>query len=178
VQNLRPLTDPDEARDEERRRLGRQRKSVPRPFGEFALGSVRGLMGARGFASADIVVRWADIAGEEIAALSEPIAIEWPKRPDDAAREPGTLVLRVPGHWVLEVQMAGPVILERVNRYFGWRAVGRLQLRQAPLARKPAPAPAPPVRDTAREAALAAELPIQDEGLKAALARLGAALGR
>ena len=40
----------------------------------------------------------------------------------------------------LEIQHTSDVILQRVNRFFGWNAVGRLALRQAPLARRDRPA--------------------------------------
>ena len=40
-----------------------------------------------------------------------------------------TLVLRVEGPAALEIQHKSDVLLERVNRFFGWHAVGRpLQL--------------------------------------------------
>ena len=47
--------------------------------------------------------------------------------------EPATLVLRVEGPVALEIQHLSGVIIEKVNRFFGWRAVGRIQIRQAPL---------------------------------------------
>jgi hypothetical protein len=65
-----------------------------------------------------------------------------------------------------------------VNRFFGWRAVARIQIRQAPLRRqekkKPPPGPDPAV--VARLAAGMAD--IADEGLRDALARLGASVKR
>jgi len=67
------------------------------------------------------------------------------------------------------------VVIERVNRFFGWQAVGALRLRQAPLARSKAATPVP--RDTQKEARIAASLTeIADDRLRAALARLGAAV--
>ncbi|MES1203371.1 MAG: DUF721 domain-containing protein, partial [Pseudomonadota bacterium] len=64
-----------------------------------------------------------------------------------------------------------------VNRFFGWQAVARLALRQAPLTRRERIRPKGP---TPEETALvAASLPaIEDEALKGALARLGAAIKR
>ncbi|MGH9810040.1 MAG: DUF721 domain-containing protein, partial [Terriglobia bacterium] len=69
------------------------------------------------------------------------------------------------------------VILERVNRFFGWQAIGRIALRQAPLRRREPPAPPPPL-DPAVAARIAAGLPIEDENLRQALARLGASIKR
>ena len=89
----------------------------------------------QGFASAELVTRWADIVGVEIAAHSEPIKIQWTRPADGEEREPGTLVLRVEGPAAIEVQHLADVICERVNRFLGWRAVARVALRQAPLRR-------------------------------------------
>ena len=67
---------------------------------------------------------------------SEPLKIQWPRPVEGQPQEPATLVLRVEGPMALEIQHASDVILERVNRFFGWSAVGRLALRQAPLSRR------------------------------------------
>jgi len=78
----------------------------------------------------------------------------------------------------LEIQHSSDVILQRVNRFFGWSAVGRLALRQAPLSRRerPKPARAP---DPAAVAKIAETLSaVEDEELRAALARLGASIKR
>jgi hypothetical protein len=70
------------------------------------------------------------------------------------------------------------VILERVNRFFGWPAVGRLALRQAPLVRREGK-PTPRSPDPKVTAAVAAQLPDTLDGdLRHALARLGAAIKR
>ena len=58
-------------------------------------------------------------------------------------RSPRTLVLRVEGPVALEIQHLSGVIIERVNRFFGWRAVGTCssgRRRSARKARKPQPA--------------------------------------
>src|SRR5436309_9576174 len=95
----------------------------------------------QGFAARELVTRWAEIAGAEIAAHSEPLKIRWPRPVEGQAQEPATLVLRVEGPVALEIQHKSDVILERVNRFLGWSAVGRLALRQAPLSRRQRPAP-------------------------------------
>jgi hypothetical protein len=89
----------------------------------------------QGFAARELVTRWADIAGPEIAAHSEPMKLQWPRPVEGQPQEPATLVLRVEGPMALEIQHSSDVILQRVNRFFGWSAVGRLALRQAPLSR-------------------------------------------
>src|SRR3954466_9041958 len=105
----------------------------------------------QGFAARELVTRWAEIAGPEVAAHSEPLKIQWPRPVEGQAQEPATLVLRVEGPMALEIQHASDVILQRVNRFFGWSAVGRLALRQAPLSRphRATPLPAPDAAEMA-----------------------------
>jgi hypothetical protein len=131
----------------------------------------------QGFASAELVTRWPDIVGAEIAAHSEPIRIQWTRPAEGEEREPGTLVLRVAGPAAIEVQHLADVICERVNRFLGWRAVVRLALRQAPLRhgeRKAARGIDPVATARVAEGLTG----VGDEELKAALARLGAAVKR
>jgi hypothetical protein len=87
-------------------------------------------------------------------------------------------MLRVEGPMALEIQHASDVILERVNRFFGWSAVGRLALRQAPLSRRTRPA-ASRTPDPMAVAKVAETLTsVEDEQLRSALARLGASIKR
>jgi hypothetical protein len=131
----------------------------------------------QGFASAEMVTRWTEIVGAEISAHSEPIKIQWTRPADGEEREPGTLLLRVEGPAAIEIQHLGDVICERVNRFLGWRAVARLALRQAPLRRGERRAPR--AADPAAAARIAERLPdVGDGELRAALARLGAAIKR
>src|SRR5260370_3768157 len=107
----------------------------------------------QGFAARELVTRWAEIAGPEISAHSEPLKIQWPRPVEGQPQEAATLVLRVDGPMALEIQHASDVIPERVNRFLGWNAVGRLALRQAPLSR-----PMPPKAAKALDAASVAKL--------------------
>src|SRR5262249_36686958 len=116
-----------------------------RALGDLVRETLRDTFARRGFASTELVTRWPGIASAEIAAHAEPIRMQWPRGEPDTP-EPATLVLRVEGPTAVEIQHLAPVILERVNRFFGWRAVGRIALRQAPLSRRGA-RPAPPVPD-------------------------------
>jgi hypothetical protein len=79
--------------------------------------------------------------GPEIAKHSEPLKIRWHRTPDGEPAEPATLVLRVEGPAAIEIQHLSNVIIERVNRFFGWQAVGQIALRQAPLTRRERSAP-------------------------------------
>ena len=132
----------------------------------------------QGFAARELVTRWAEIAGAEIAAHSQPLKMQWPRPVEGQPQEPATLVLRVEGPTALEIQHSSDVILARVNRFFGWSAVGRLALRQAPLTRRapPAPSRAPDPKAVADVANTLSA--VEDDELRAALARLGALIKR
>ncbi|WP_407176453.1 DUF721 domain-containing protein [Bradyrhizobium sp. STM 3562] len=132
----------------------------------------------QGFAARELVTRWGEIAGADIAVFAEPLKMQWPRPVEGQPQEPATLVLRVEGPMALEIQHRSDVILERVNRFFGWHAVGRIALRQAPLSRRPRPRrPGPPDPAAVKQVADTLSA-VEDEALKDALARLGAAIKR
>ena len=152
----------------------------PRPvrsLSDLATGYLAETFAKQGFASTELVTRWPEIVGPEVSAHAEPIKIQWRRAADGEPTEPATLVLRVEGPAAIEIQHLSNVILERVNRFFGWQAVGRLALRQAPLSRRERPkAPGVDPQATAKVAETLTD--VADEGLRMALARLGAAVKR
>jgi hypothetical protein len=108
---------------------------------------------------------WAAIVGPELAAAT------WP----ESLARGGTLKLRVVSVKALEVQHRAPLVLERVNLFFGREAVTRLTLVQGPLPLPPPP-PAAPTRpiDPGETAALDRQLAeVASPELREALARLG-----
>lgn len=157
--------------------MNKTSRAFAKPLRDLVGKTVGPVFRRQGFASAELVTRWTEIVGAEIAAHCEPIKMQWPRPMDGAEPDPGTLVLRVEGPAAIEVQHLGNVICERVNRFLGWRAVARIALRQAPLRRvEKTPRRA---ADPAAVARVAATLPkMEDDDLKTALARLGAAIKR
>ena len=146
-----------------------------RPLADLATGLLADSFRKQGFASSELVVRWETIVGSEVASHAEPLKIQWPRRPEGEAPQPGTLVLRVDGPAAIEIQHMSRVILERVNRYFGFAAIAKIAIRQAPLR----PPPVRPDRSLDPQAVerIAGTLPDSaDPALKDALARLGAAI--
>lgn len=79
-----------------------------------------------GFVQSSVVTRWPEIVGEHHAKVCTPEAIRFP--PGEKAD--GILQLVVlPAHAPL-IQHVIPEIMERVNRFFGYKAVARVKLRQ------------------------------------------------
>ncbi|HEY6702040.1 MAG TPA: DciA family protein [Pseudolabrys sp.] len=157
--------------------MSKRPRSFPRPLSELLSTTLGDAFKAQGFASTEIISRWPDIVGAEIAEHTEPLKISWPRHVGEEPAEPATLVLRVEGPVALEIQHLSAVILERVNRFFGWQAIGRIALRQAPLRHREKPTPH--ALDSSMAARVAETLPdIKDEDLRQALGRLGAAIKR
>ena len=134
------------------------------------------LVGKRGFAEGGLAADWPGIVGNEIASRCMPGKLSFERH---AERRDGTLTLRVEAPFATELQHLAPQVMERINGYFGYRAVARLRLKQvppAPRAARQAPPPAARVED---EAALERRLDaVEDPDLRAALGRLGRALRR
>lgn len=127
-----------------------------------------------------MVLQWAAVVGEELARLSAPVKLSFgtPGTKEAGTRVNGTLQLRVAPGTAIEFQHLEPVIVERINTFFGYRAVVRLALRQGPLPRRATPPPPPPRPLSATESrSLESSLDgIADPELRAALERLGRAV--
>ena len=131
--------------------------------------------GKRGFAEGGLAADWPGIVGTELAMRCRPGKLAFPRATE---RRDGTLTLRVESPFATEVQHLAPQIMERINGYFGYRAVARLRLKQVAYSPRPAIQPAKPVPAPEISAELAARLDsVEDPELRAALGRLGRALG-
>jgi hypothetical protein len=132
----------------------------------------RPLFGKRGLADGAIVRQWAAIVGPDFARLTAPEKLVFPGR----ERAGGTLHLRVAhGAIATTIQHQEPVIIERINGFFGFRAVARLSLKQGPVTQPP---PLDPPRKTdlppAEEQELSDSLAgVEDPDLRDVLESLG-----
>jgi hypothetical protein len=130
----------------------------------------------RGFAEARVVTDWPDIIGPELARETLPERLTFPRGAEGGG---GTLRIRASGPLALELQHLEPLVIERINRYFGFAAVARLAFVQAPVIhtpRRPArAAPAALTTDQSQKLETALEK-IESDSLRAALARLGRAV--
>jgi hypothetical protein len=137
---------------------------------------IRAAGAPRGFAVARLLTHWAEIAGEDIAALARPVRIGFAKGGFGA-----TLTLLCSGPNAPVVQMRLPAIRDRVNACYGYNAVSRVVITQssgAGLAEDAAPfvgrsAEAPATSPAIRAEADGLSAAIADDGLRAALAALG-----
>lgn len=117
-----------------------------------------------------LIAEWPAIVGDFVAERSAPLKMSWPRGKEAQA----VLELRVESAIAPELQHLEPQILERINAYFGFAAVGRLRFTHgriaAPERRPPASRPLTPEEEAALKGRLA---PVASEGLKRALEALG-----
>ena len=156
-----------------------------RAIGTYATRLLDPIARARGFATISLLSEWPAIAGHDLAQFTMPDKVIWPRRRQDEGSagaapthqtEAATLILRVDGPRAIEVQHRADQIIERVNSYFGYRAIGALRILQAPVTRARrrslSPSPPPPLDPQALPASVA----IEDDNLREALMRLGTAV--
>lgn len=146
--------------------------------GPLAIGAVSGLvsrpiLGKRGLAEGDLLANWETIVGDAVARQTMPEHLRFPR----GARHNGELLVRVAsGPVALHLEHSRLLILDRINRYFGYQAVARIKIIQAPLPVPLRPSRVPPSRPLSvrEEADLTCILDgISDPQLKATLERLG-----
>jgi len=129
-------------------------------------------LGKRGLAEGRVVADWQSIVGPEIAMHSLPEKLAFPA----GRREAGTLHLLAAGAWALDLQHSEPQVIERINGYFGYRAVARLRIRQGSMPRPEASEPPAPLTGEATARIESAVQGVADEGLRRALSGFGQAV--
>lgn len=147
-----------------------------RPAATVLAARVQKAAEGRGFAVARLLTHWPQIAGPELAAVTQPVRIAHARSGLGA-----TLTLLTSGPMAPMVEMQLPALRERVNACYGYNAVQRITLTQtaaqgfaegramfdhAPKA--PAPLPDPAIGAEARR--IAAQF--TDPTLAQAMARL------
>ena len=96
-----------------------------------------------GFVQGAVVSRWAEIVGERYARVSTPESVRFPQ----GRKSGGTLTLTVVGAHAPLMQHLTPMILDRVNRFFGYAAVDKLAVRQGKVdnVKRPVRPPSRPI---------------------------------
>jgi hypothetical protein len=130
-----------------------------------------------GFAYGDVLAQWSAIVGDELGRVSAPERIRWPRAAaaeGETRKAGGTMILRVAEGRALEFQHLVPKIIERINGFYGYEAVTAIKIVQGAVT--PPAREAPRLPEVADEAVSAQVSAIEDDGLRAALLRLGSAL--
>jgi len=173
-------TDQPEAEDKGRERPEQPRRQRRMRGFESASGLLRDKIRvageARGFAVARLLTHWAEVVGDEVAAIARPVKIGYGRGGLGA-----TLTLLTTGAAAPILQMQLPKIRERVNACYGYNAISRVAITQtAPTGfaegqaafAHAAPAPREPAPEILARAAETA-MGVSDPSLRAALEALG-----
>lgn len=85
-------------------------------------------LGKKGMGYGKLVTEWSAIIGSELAAVSKPIKLAFPK----GERSNATLTIDVLPARAVELQHMLPQLIERVNATFGYAAVSHIRMVQRP----------------------------------------------
>lgn len=153
-----------------------------RPLADIIAEPLSAACRKRGFATLDLVAHWPDIVGPALAETTAPDQLAWPRRPkgliEEETHEPAVLTVRCTGAAAMRLSLEAQLVIERINTFFGYRVVGRIRPLQLPPVRLgPKPRPKPmPLSAEAERRVCELSAGIADDGLKAAVERLGRAV--
>ena len=159
-------------KDELPKKAPTKRTFVTQALGKSISKLIQESFSKRGFADGEILHRWPTIIGKMLAKASHPEKIIYTK----GRNADGTLQLRVGNSGLaLDIQHMEPMILDRINAYFGYRAISRIKIIQAPLPpQKERPSYKPRVLTKVEKKSLNQQLStVGDPKLKKALESLG-----
>lgn len=143
-------------------------------------GTMADMLRKRGFASSDLVTNWRDIIPSPYNQHVVPDRLKWPRQGD--ANAGGILHVRVSPAHALGLQHDAPLLMSRINGYFGFELVRDIRAMQIPLVREKTnedtgPPPLSATEAAARRQDIATSLEqVEDGALKDALRRLGTSL--
>lgn len=95
-------------------------------LGSIFIPLVKNAISSEDLVGVDIILNWQDIIGKEMFAYCRPMKTKF-----DPKENTRTLYLDVPsGGFALEVQHKEKYILDKINAYFGYNAVHKLNITQ------------------------------------------------
>jgi hypothetical protein len=142
-----------------------------------------------GFVQSALITRWPEIAGDRIARVTQPQGLRFAR----GTKAEGTLKLTVTSAAAPMVQHLSGDLMAAVNRFFGYRAVARIDIVQGVVQRSTPTAPqtgaqtsaqsSPPIAEPVRMLAPAAPSnasvrAVADPELRAVLEGLAASLAK
>lgn len=163
-----------------RKTAGKPHRKGVRPLSDLIGATLDPICARRGFGSASLLSWWPDIVGTDYEKATFPESINWPKRHDQSGADASLAVLtvRVLPSQALFFQHEVPQVLERINQFLGYQAIGRVRIIQGKIK-----LPEPTRRNKAiklndqQTAKLDAQISeIGSDELQASLKKLGAAI--
>ncbi len=141
------------------------RRGYARPLADDALRETAAALGLAGFSDATLVLRWAEIAGPEVARVAEPVKLQ--EGPEGAIltlkSEPGAAVF---------LQHETRALIERLNAFLGAKRIARIKLISGNIPERIESPTHPSLHLPQRG------VPEEDTGLKGALKRFARLRGQ
>lgn len=141
-------------------------------------GQIRRASETRGFAQSRLLTQWAEIAGQDIAAIAQPVEVGYGRGGMGA-----TLTLLTNGANAPVLEMQKEQLRKRVNAVYGYNAIARVRITQTAatgfadgkvaFGHKPKVSKTSASDPVLRQKAVDATQPVADDSLRDALARLG-----
>ena len=152
-----------------------KRGRTPRALSHTINKLTKSMLGRHGLTKGTLLTKWVDIIGETMAEHTSPEKIVFAR--DGVSG--GTLHLRCSsGAYATQLQHQEPQILDRINTFFGYQAIIRIKLIQAPLPHKPRQrhnAQRPLSKDQAHNLSKTVDV-VDDNELHDVLERLGSSI--
>lgn len=154
---------------------------MARTVGSYVPRLTQKAMQKYGFSTAALLTDWAAIVGKDLAVHTAPLKLVWSRAPEvygetpavHAGRPGATLFVKVEAARALDIEYKRAQIIERINGFFGYRAVAELRIQQDPIAPLAPATPRAVVSGNGRTPRPSLDLAnIGDDRLRAALERL------
>jgi hypothetical protein len=132
----------------------------------------------KGFIQARILLEWDYIVTPQFSQFCTPLKVTFPLK----KRSEGRLFLQATSSMATEIAYLEPMILSRVNQYFGYQAISKITIFQGPvkisdIGKKPSKTlPKNPLPEATQVCLETHVQPIEDDRLRTALLNLGTRL--
>jgi len=99
--------------------------AIPQAIGPRIERLLEPFVKSQGFAEAQVILDWEKIMGGSLALQTQPQKVSFLK----SQRVGGTLTILVTSAVAPEILHLSPQIIERINRYFGYKAIEKIVLK-------------------------------------------------
>lgn len=156
------------------------RRRRPQQIGELTSAVLDPVLERRAGISASLIHSWDEVVGTKLAGSTLPQKVQWPRRAgQDDPFQPATLTIAADPSVAFVLQHETQQVIERVNAFLGYAAIDRIRILQRPVEFEKRPAPsAAPLSSEIRSRLDNTVEPIEDDGLRASLRRLGESVAR
>ncbi|MEM9329870.1 MAG: DciA family protein [Pseudomonadota bacterium] len=116
----------------------KKKNASARSVSEALGGVLEPVISRRAGMTLDLIKVWPELVGSEFQATTKPLKINWPRRAnEDDPFEPATLLVACETSSALFFQHELAPVVERVNVFFGFEAIARIQILQRPISNEP-----------------------------------------